>query len=414
MLPSIALILTLLTGTGVPVRTALAEIPDPAPGEALLARGQFPQARELARQVLEREGKDLPGPVARAWRWIEARALHGEGDLEGARDAWAHLVRSPDGERDFSAGLSLARTNLEMWNLPAAREVLEDLEGAPPAVEAARRELLALALALEGKQLEARRDLGALRAPGFTAWHNLGRLEFERGDNRAALRALGQAASLDPRDYYNRLYLAWTHLRLDEREKAREILEGLAKTDPTPEVFQLRARLELRAGDYPGAIRFAREATRGDPTLSGAHFTLATALRRQGEAEAARSALKTFRRLHESERRGLEEAYRLNQLHQSQPDDPKRALDLARHHLEHGDVASAERLAWVILHRSPGNAEARLVLARAYRKLRRFPPALVHYRRAILAGAGETSQKAREELQDMIQRHARPDPPGAR
>ena len=72
----------------------------------------------------------------------------------------------------------------------------------------------------------------AVKRKSFGGWHNLGRLEFERGDNAAALEALREADRLEPGDYSNRLYLGWTLLRLDRREDARRVLEWPERPAP--------------------------------------------------------------------------------------------------------------------------------------------------------------------------------------
>ncbi len=377
--------------------------------ELMLSAGRYREVQDFANQKISQLGAKAGNEeLILAWKRVAARAYQREGHLEKALQIWQELAGTPNRITHLRDGLKLIQTQLEMWDLEGAKQWLKALpKPLPQEFKDAQQELSALALLLSGEQGKARLLLNQSSEKSFTGWHNLGRLEFERGDNAKALVALKKAAKIDPDDYYNRLYLAWSHLRLNDLPQATEAFTSLAQSAPTAEVFELLGRLKLREGKFAEARQWSLNALTLDADLAEAQFVLATALKRLGKTNEAQQAFKKFKANHQKQQAGLKEAYRLNQIHQQDPSDPEKALVLGKHHLSDGDVASAERLSWRVLRKHPNHGQARLTLARAYRKVRRFSAAAIQYQIILKTKQGAIYSTARKELQELIQAHAK-------
>ncbi len=370
----------------------------------LLSEGRFQEARELAREQLERRGPS----ESSSWRWLISRSYEEEGDLEQAEQSWAALVDAGSGRVRFDARIQLARVRLQMFAASSAAEAVMKGAGSWPGdLEGSRQEILALASLQAGKKAQARAQLESLQEKSVESWYQLGVLAFDQGRYEEALKCFDAADKLIPGDYYTTLYAAWSLLESGEVEKARRRLEALLSLADTSEAHQLLGRLELRSMNYIAAERSFRRSLEIGPALPESLFGLATALRHRGETEASREAFARFTEKHREQRDATRELYRLNQKYLATRDaDPAVAEELARRYLHRADFASAEQFAWLALRRDPRRAGARLCLARSVSRVGRYREAFVHYRRIVRSG-DPLRAEAERELKLLIKQHAR-------
>ncbi len=372
--------------------------------EALVEQGDPERAARRLSAWLEGPGAgDAAARDPRLWVAL-GRAARAAGDYESAAPAFARAFREGG---DIDAAFSSAECSLEMKDAEAAESMLSRCADGPDPVARARAdELKGMALFLKTREAEARPFLERARKAGRSAAaHFLGLLHFHRGEHREALALLEEAVRAEPDDYYSLLYRAWTLLELKRTDDARRALEETRAVASTPEVEDMLGRVELRAERFEAALSHFRSALAANPGYAEAQSGVATALRRLGRTEEAKAATAAFRKLFQDQQENLRIAYELNQRHLAAPRDPAIAEELARHHLATADLQEAERFAWKALAIDPGRIDPRLCLARALAGAGDYRHAAFHYRKVLRSRPDLAA--AREELEELIRRHAR-------
>lgn len=232
-LPALLLLLASL-----PARPALVEGEDPLAGlhralrqaEAALAEGEPQIAESRYREAL------LEG-----WLLLGGAAVL-EGDLEGARTAFAHASNAAVETR--RAEVSLALVELRLGESEAAVRRLTGVLAADPRRVEVRR-LLAQALAAAGQ-------------PG------------------AAVEELEEAREMAPDDPELAFTLATGRLRLGQVEAAEELFAEIARARPIPETWVLIGRTWRDFGDYGRSRSALMTALEMDPEVRRAHYYLGT------------------------------------------------------------------------------------------------------------------------------------------
>ncbi len=172
----------------------------------------------------------------------------------------------------------------------------------------------------------------------------LARAWFRMGDTERALAALDGL----PESAAVHLLAARIHLDRDPEIAASEVAEAIAAAPDELGPHFLAARIYFRLGNHPRAASSATRALEVDPLHAEAHYLLASALRRQGEAERSRRALETYERLQRLRSPGLAPREELALLRGFQQDPAARSLGfrlrLARLLLETGQLEQATPL----------------------------------------------------------------------
>lgn len=136
------------------------------------------------------------------------------------------------------------------------------------------------------QSMQAYADVFAQRPYDARIIRNIGYMWRRQGLTKQALEQLEKGAQLDPLQAYHKLELAWTHLFLDNYERALELIEDSRRTDPTEEWIHLieaivywsrgaeddldRAGAVLSAfpdprSDYPAWFLMLQRLFEGDP-----------------------------------------------------------------------------------------------------------------------------------------------------
>jgi protein O-GlcNAc transferase len=119
-----------------------------------------------------------------------------------------------------------------------------------------------------------------------------GCLEYQTGNNAAAIDLLRQAVNAAPRkgDYHNALGCAFT--RLEKFEEAERSLERAIALDNRAEFHSSLGTLRKRQNRLPEAIAAYQESLRLDSNAADTHYNLGNAFRANGDTE---EALQSFR-----------------------------------------------------------------------------------------------------------------------
>lgn len=129
--------------------------------------------------------------------------------------------------------------------------------------------------------------IAARLEPGFSQpCFQLGKMNFDKGDYRAAAGWLAKVSSED-QHYQQALFLLGTsRLNTGDFKGAEQALRQVAKVVPLPEVLNNLGAALLRSGD-PGAVGVLQEALNTDNADPDYHFNLGYALWRSGSYQAA-------------------------------------------------------------------------------------------------------------------------------
>ncbi len=214
----------------------------------------------------------------------------------------------------FSAILTLALgipiLRAQTSPLPALPEV--DLTGFPPVVREQVKEAIDTARAnprnagASGRlgmllDLYKRREPAArcyerahkLEPAEFRWLYFLGSLQSALGKRAEATATLRAALRLDPDYLPARLKFAENLLGAGEWEEAARIYEGIIKEHPdAAEAYYGIGRIRAANGDLTAAVEFYRKACELFPPYGGAHYGLALAYRKLGDAPKAEEQLK--------------------------------------------------------------------------------------------------------------------------
>ncbi|HLU47788.1 MAG TPA: tetratricopeptide repeat protein, partial [Planctomycetota bacterium] len=339
------------------------------------ARLEDPEgALEHARKVASDGGEDTSDERA----LLEAWALNALGEPESAASLITRLLSTKD---------ALAEIKDDEL-LDHARLVLVEAE---------------IARGRSAQALELLRAIVATR-PSADALHRLGVIELERGANEDALKLFERVLELRPDDYYAAIYATRALLHLDRAAEAERLL---ARWDDgsLPETLYLRGRARALRDDHGRAAQDLRRALERDPRYLEASYALSMSLRKLGREDDAREELRRFARLRDEEADTRRRAHALEQEAVRAREDARPALELARLYLDRQEPERAVPWAWRALHRSAGNADARLIVARAESALGRYANAASQYRRILRADPSHT--EARRGLEELIRARAR-------
>lgn len=101
---------------------------------------------------------------------------------------------------------------------------------------------------------------------GFQANHAAGEALLKQGKLQAAIPYLERAHQTDPEDYVNAWDLAGAYLETGKLPKARSLAEAMMRRQAKPELMNLLARVEDRAGNAVKAAELYQEAAHAEPT----------------------------------------------------------------------------------------------------------------------------------------------------
>ena len=158
--------------------------------------------------------------------------------------------------RDFEASASLGDQGMGMFNMGSILSAQKRHKEALAAFEQASKqgyvlpnlafhlglELIALGRVEEGfGQLQAAIAAGVTSPTREIALLHIGRAGMQLGKREEATRALEQLVKADPKHKEGRYMLGMAYVMKGEPQRAREVLDALAKDDPNGRVFYARA-----------------------------------------------------------------------------------------------------------------------------------------------------------------------------
>lgn len=297
--------------------------------ELALENGEPLDAEHQARQFLSRAEDASLADLAERGRFVVARAMEAQGQLDEAITAYEALLESATGLAAIRCGIALCRCYREVGDLTLATDLgdrlkpmvrADGLEQSDEAIQLAMT--VALAYIERGDLSRASRicteavkvaEQAASPAARSAAYWNSSVVYSERGDTRSALALANRALALleDGQDVRNlaRLRLEMGRLQLDLEpadvdealsniETARRELGG---TSASPaEIAQcdsIMARALLEAGRPEDALNAAMISVGGTPGgaslgLAESTMVLGEALARLGRREEALDAYK--------------------------------------------------------------------------------------------------------------------------
>jgi tetratricopeptide (TPR) repeat protein len=271
-----------------------------------------------------------------------------------------------------------------------------------------------------GRSAAAEAALGAARAMmdsdrGQEARASLETLASERPDDSEVLLWFGRAEEAlehddaaefqyreciraSPTNFDGYLALARLYGRRQRSSDAQAVLdEARAHVPESAPMRQQLGELEAQRAQMDAAIREFRRAIEIDPRLPGAHFGLASALRRTGQLDAAASAFEQLAAIDAGypglalergmlfEARG--EAERAVEFYrralEERPNTPELMLRLGAAQVAAGDIDDAEQTLDQVQRAIPASGEAEHFVGRIDFARGNFPEAVAHFERAI-------------------------------
>lgn len=257
----------------------------------------FARAKEQAQGVADAAGKGCAGAVCARANALLGRALFGEGDMQGARDAYESAVRS---EPSFDHGYALAKTYLAQANTKAAASLFAEMlasYGDRPEIHMEFGRAYGEAEFPEQAIVEFNKAL--TQDSSFPEVHYcLGASYLMRSGNTAF--ALAEAEfhkelALHPDDAFSYSQLGYIAMSRHDLKQAEADLSRAAALDShNPDNFLLLGQIygDLgRGAEAETALRSAIAATT-DPSrnhyqIRGAHFQLGRLLMQRGERREA-------------------------------------------------------------------------------------------------------------------------------
>jgi tetratricopeptide (TPR) repeat protein len=140
-------------------------------------------------------------------------------------------------------------------------------------------------------------------APGSPGiWNTLGLLQGDRGDNRAAEKALKRAVELDPVDPIYHANLAIQYLDESRLAEAKREIDAAIAADPSLDLMLLaRGRYHMQTGDLDKALEDLLAASTANPGYAGGQLLLAATYYEKGDRLPAAQALDNADRLDPNE-----------------------------------------------------------------------------------------------------------------
>lgn len=266
--------------------------------------------RRLARASLAFRRSELPDAASHAEAIIAANPTHSEARRVRGMIAWAggqheesirHLTAAIElNPADERARVSLADVLVEAGRLDAARAVvLDTLRAIPESGQASYKRgtvsssLRDYAGALEAFEQAARRTpvVGTERI-----YRRIG--ELPTGVDPDPEARLTRRLGLDLNNPQAHVDLGSLYLTENRTDEAVVELLAAVLVDPRDTAaYAALAQAYVRSGDFAGAEAAARRAVTLNDTHAGARYALATALARQGDAEAATREFDRYRQM---------------------------------------------------------------------------------------------------------------------
>ncbi len=326
-------------------------------GRALLEDGKAKEAEALVSRLVARSPAFVPGQL------LLARVERQAGRTRAALERLGRLHRQhPD---DTTVLEYVGAIAIGVGDHPGAEAAYRRLAKLAPRSPRAA-ELLAHALALQGKHGEAARVLEAAadRMPGE---HRLvkaladGHVAQQQPDQ--AVAALVRRVKRAPDDVELALLLAATYERLGRKVELRATLEDLTRRVPTSAAAWIAlGRLEEVSENPAGTVAALERAIAAEPSATEARLRLAAHWDRQGEARRAAAVYEAI-----LEQDGAQVAALNNAavLYADRLGDAPRAVELAEKALKLAPDAPTveDTLGWALVRRGrPGDVQRALPL----------------------------------------------------
>lgn len=148
--------------------------------------------------------------------------------------AWAQLAQADMNIYWWGLDATPGRLEMALESIERAESIAPDL----PEVAIVRGDYY-YRLRDYDQSLQAYSDIFAQRPYDARIIRNIGYMWRRQGLTKQALEQLEKGAQLDPLHAYHKLELAWTHLFLDNFDRALELIEESRRTDPTEEWIHL-------------------------------------------------------------------------------------------------------------------------------------------------------------------------------
>jgi Flp pilus assembly protein TadD len=307
-------------------------------------------------------------------------AFHQAGDLLGAIDAYEGALRITPWRLDARSNLAVALVKLGRHD-EAIEQYRKALETDPGQV--AIRFNLGLALYKSARIEEAAAEFeGVLeRDPAQQpARLLLADCRLQMGQNRQVIELLvPYEAELGEERLF--AYLLGTALiREDEFQRGQAMIDVLFRGGETAEGHLLLGAQHLRRENYHGALPELERAVELNPDLHGAHSMLGIALMNTGDRPGAEAAFRTELRANPNDfeanmRLGLllrdedrldEAMDYLRRADHLRPGHPDVLYGLARLHIAHDELDTAEKLLTELTEASPDFEGGHVLLANVY------------------------------------------------
>lgn len=314
-----------------------------------------------------------------------ATRLQQAGDLDGAIEAFQEAVRAAPQRIDAVSGLSLAY--LRQGRFPDAIEGFRQVRAAAPQHPGAAY-FLGLAYYQAGQFSDARRELQWVldRQPSnWQALHLQGLCLLKLNELASGIEALERVLRSGPANRQAALTLGSAYVKAGLVAKAEALVDRYLANDQDPEALLIKGSVQLAARKYRRALSTLERALASGRRLPTLHSQMGVALLYGGRREQAQEEFRAELAINAGD-------YNANAflgwlVHQD--GDSEQALELlgTAYSLNDGDAgvqyllaqvqgsrgswSEAEALLERVVEAQPTFAPARVMLARAYAKLKR-------------------------------------------
>lgn len=219
---------------------------------------------------------------------LQVKALRLAGDDVAAKNIVNRVIEA--GGADFDTYLACGDISVALKDAIGAVECLEQaLALNPDSIDA--HLLMAQAYIGLGITDDSKKELEAARAidpENPEAWRRSAIIEQSLGNDAASVALLERAIELDPDDLGSKVLLARTHMKLEQRDAARNIALQLTGHDETAgEGNYLLGIISLAEQETGRGLIYLNKATRADPTHFAAWLELSRAYRELDKPDKA-------------------------------------------------------------------------------------------------------------------------------
>ena len=312
-------------------------------------------------------------------------SLQREGDLEGAVAAFREAVESAPQRVDAISSLAVAylhmgRPSEAIPGLRRAREAAPQHQG--------MAYFLGLAYFQVERYQEAREQLAWVieRQPDNSqARHLHGLCLLKLGDLELGIQALERVVGSDPYNRQALCTLGSAYIKAGLVDRAEALVRQRLRDDETPEALLIKGSVHLAKKDYRTALAILERARLGDAALPMLHSQTGVALLYEGRRERAAEEFRAELAINPRDFNAnaflgwlvqqdgeSEQALELLQAAYAQNEaDTGVQYLLAQVHSSRGSWRESEALLEEVVKAQPGFIPARVMLARAYAKLKR-------------------------------------------